>query len=107
MEKNTGQKTFVLFCGGCVKDKCFPKEIGEEVWKHLKGYRRKEGYKQVTLVKAACLDMCHLAGPNVVIIKNGADTAHSLGARNAEEAKTLLDSLMDEHVIDMTPPEGA
>jgi hypothetical protein len=98
------QKKFVLFCGGCVKDKCFRKEQGEEAWKHLKGYRRKEGYENIQVYKMACLDMCHLAGPNVVIIDNGVDTPYSLGARNAQEAKDLLDNLMDEHVIDMAPP---
>lgn len=94
----------VLFCGGCVKDKCFRKEQGEEVWKHLKGYRRKEGYKNAEFYKAVCLDRCAIAGPNVVIINQGVNTPYSLGAKNAQDAKVLLDKLMDEHVIDMTPP---
>jgi hypothetical protein len=104
MEKDINKKKFVLFCGGCVKDKCFRKEQGEEVWKHLKGYRKREGYENAKFLKMVCLDMCHLVGPNVVIIDKGVDTAHSLGAKNTEDAQNLLDRLMDERVIDMTPP---
>lgn len=94
----------VLFCGGCVKGKCFPKEQGEEVWKHLKEYRRKEGYQNTEFYKVVCLDRCAIAGPNVVIINQGINTPYSLGARNTQEAKKLLDNLMDEYVIDTTPP---
>lgn len=97
-------KKTVLFCGGCVKGKCFPKEQGEEVWKHLKGYRKKPGYEDVEFYKAVCLDRCAITGPNVMIINQGVNTPHSLEAKNVEEAKVLLGKLMDEHVIDTTPP---
>lgn len=94
----------INFCAGCTKGNCFPYGQGEQVWKHLKAYRGKQGYKHVTMVHAQCLRMCHFAGPNILLIDAHGPTEYHLGARNITEGKERIDRFMDEHVIDCTPP---
>ncbi|MBI2120606.1 MAG: hypothetical protein HYT94_03210 [Parcubacteria group bacterium] len=102
------QVKFVFICAGRKHGLCFPAENAEKMWKHLKGYKRREGYAHVKIIKeVACLGVCKDGPCLLVIDENGKDTSHSLGAEmNLEKAKQLLDSFMDEYVIDTTPPPG-
>lgn len=98
------QVKFVTICAGFKKGKCFPKENSEEVWQHIKGFRKKGGYSHVTVRESACLGICK-EGPCLSVINEKAEeTLHRLGAENVEEAKKLLDCFMDEYVIDTTQP---
>jgi hypothetical protein len=105
MPKKAAQTKFVFICAGRKKGKCFPQENTEEVWKHLKGYRRKEGYAHVTIREVACLGICKEGPCLSVIDENAEETLHRMGAENVDDAKLLLDSFMDDYVIDMSSPK--
>jgi hypothetical protein len=106
MPKNVAQVKFVHICVGSEKGRCFPRENSEEVWQHLKEFRRKEGYTNVVIRKLACLGICKEGPCLSVIDENAEETLHRLGAENnVEEAKKLLDSFMDDYVIDISPPK--
>ena len=101
------QIKFVFLCAGYKKGKCFPKENAEEVWQHIKGFRKKEGYAGVVIREVACLGICKEGPCLSVINENAEETLHRLGAENVDEAKKLVDCFMDEYVIDTTKPTEA
>lgn len=106
MSKDVAQAKFVFLCAGRKNGLCFSNKNTEEIWKHIKSYRKKPGYEHVSIREAACLGICRDGPCLLVIDENCQDTEHRLGAghTNVEEAKKLLDSFMDGHVIGTTPP---
>lgn len=98
-------KKLALFCGGCNKGQCFYPDYGEQVWNHLKEYRRDKEYADTSFVKTTCLRVC-MNGPILQVLDlsgKNSPIEYRLHAENVEEAKQKIDRIMEEHVLGGVP----